>query len=114
MDTTCESVETFEPLLMSKRQDLLRELRAEGAELETADRTTDLDGCFHTMKRREQVFETLDLITRTICQVDAALRAMADGSYGLCISCRTPIARSRLDSVPWTTYCLHCQTQLER
>jgi hypothetical protein len=33
---------------------------------------------------------------------------MDDGSYGLCESCHEPIAKARLEAIPYTRYCVQC------
>jgi len=42
-------------------------------------------------------------------EIAAALRRMASGTYGLCESCRAPIALPRLRAVPAARFCLACQ-----
>ena len=41
-------------------------------------------------------------------RVDAALRAIEDGSYGTCTNCGNPIARERLEAIPWSATCIDC------
>lgn len=41
--------------------------------------------------------------------VEEALVRMDLGEYGYCLECGDPIAKNRLQSVPWTPYCLGCQ-----
>lgn len=43
-----------------------------------------------------------------IPQIRAALRRIADGSYGSCVRCAEPIAEERLDVLPWTPFCRSC------
>jgi DnaK suppressor protein len=45
--------------------------------------------------------------------VDGALGRMEDGSYGRCLNCHREINYKRLESVPWTHYCIDCQTRIE-
>jgi DnaK suppressor protein len=45
-------------------------------------------------------------VQHTLQQVDAALRRIEDGSYGLCESCGKSIAPARLEAIPWTTRCI--------
>jgi RNA polymerase-binding transcription factor DksA len=45
-----------------------------------------------------------------IAQIRAALRRVADGSYGICARCGADIAEARLDSIPWTPHCRSCAT----
>lgn len=45
-----------------------------------------------------------------IGQIRAALRRIADGSYGICVRCGEEIAEARLDAIPWTPLCRKCAT----
>lgn len=51
-------------------------------------------------------------ITREIQElrdVDAALRRIVMGTYGVCIGCQETIARERLDAYPTAKRCVTCQ-----
>lgn len=39
-------------------------------------------------------------------RIEAALTAIADGTYGICKTCNEPIPLERLDAVPDTLYCI--------
>jgi DnaK suppressor protein len=41
-------------------------------------------------------------------RVEAALKRVADGSYGLCRRCQKPIAEERLDFQPDALLCIEC------
>ncbi len=41
-------------------------------------------------------------------EVEAALRRVEDGSYGVCGGCRNAIPARRLQAVPWARYCVSC------
>jgi len=43
-----------------------------------------------------------------LAQIDAAMRRLAQGSYGTCESCGQPIPAARLAARPVTTTCLPC------
>ena len=47
-------------------------------------------------------------------RVDAALRALDDGTYGTCTSCGKPIARERLEAIPWSATCIDCARKTGR
>lgn len=47
-------------------------------------------------------------------QVGAALRRLADGSYGFCLDCGEPIDERRLLALPATPFCTPCQSVRER
>lgn len=46
--------------------------------------------------------------------VDAALRRIVMGTYGVCMRCGETIARERLDAYPAAKRCVSCQNEEER
>ncbi len=50
---------------------------------------------------------------KLIYEIDEALDRIADGTYGVCVTCEKPIARSRLKAVPHAKYCVQCQQKEE-
>ncbi|PKM98132.1 MAG: molecular chaperone DnaK [Elusimicrobia bacterium HGW-Elusimicrobia-3] len=40
--------------------------------------------------------------------VGAALRRIEDGTYGVCLACKQPIAVKRLEAMPETPLCVNC------
>lgn len=50
---------------------------------------------------RSQLLEHLD-------DVEAAVRRVANGTYGQCRTCRRPIAKARLEVLPAATECVGC------
>jgi RNA polymerase-binding protein DksA len=67
-----------------------------------------------------QVFEQQrDLALRDrsrldLSRVEAALRALDDGSYGTCTNCGQPIAPERLEAIPWVPMCIDCARKAGR
>ena len=49
-----------------------------------------------------------------LAEVQAALRRLADGSYGRCADCDEPIGAQRLQAQPAALRCLACQEAAER
>lgn len=47
-------------------------------------------------------------------QIDAALKRMEDGTYGICLRCGKPIGEARLEAFPYVAYCIECQSIIER
>ncbi len=47
-------------------------------------------------------------------EIDAAIKRIKDGSYGICEITQEPIARDRLLAVPFTRYSANAQKELER
>jgi RNA polymerase-binding transcription factor DksA len=52
--------------------------------------------------------------TRQLSAVLAALRRVADGSYGWCLRCRVKIPAARLDTVPEAAMCNDCARYVEQ
>ena len=42
-------------------------------------------------------------------EIEDALGRLSKRSYGTCMDCGRPVARKRLEAVPWTRYCVACQ-----
>ena len=75
---------------------------------------------FHTMQLAQlsapgdstQAFDrhSLEAASRqALTVIAAALRAMAEGRYGICGSCGQPIPMERLEARPEAAFCLRCQ-----
>ncbi len=46
--------------------------------------------------------------------VEAALRKIDEGTFGLCGTCGKPIAPERLEALPWATDCINCHAAKRR
>jgi RNA polymerase-binding protein DksA len=46
---------------------------------------------------------------QTLDEIDAALKRIDDGTYGICEVCGKPIGEERLRAIPWTRYCIDDQ-----
>ena len=49
-----------------------------------------------------------------LAEIDAALRRIEEGTYGICTNCGKPIPEERLEARPWATLCIDCQRERER
>ena len=45
--------------------------------------------------------------------IDAALKRLDQGEFGLCTECEEPIPRRRLNIMPWAAYCVPCQDRID-
>jgi RNA polymerase-binding protein DksA len=41
--------------------------------------------------------------------IEEALLRLEKGTYGICRDCGEPIARARLEAIPWTRVCITCK-----
>ena len=49
-----------------------------------------------------------------LARIDAALKRIEDGTYGICENCGKPINIERLEAMPWATLCIDCKRLAER
>jgi len=47
-------------------------------------------------------------------RVDDALAAIRGGTYGICKSCGEPIAKERLEALPYAPMCVDCQRRRDK
>ena len=51
--------------------------------------------------------------SRLIKKIKSSLKAIDDGTYGICQDCEEPIAIERLKARPVTSYCIACKSRRE-
>jgi RNA polymerase-binding transcription factor DksA len=54
-------------------------------------------------------FSVLELTSRTVQNLELALRRQATGELGLCADCGAAISKARLHAMPFAALCLDCQ-----
>lgn len=97
--------------LLEMREDLNRSVRRQG-EIETTDNGDSVDQAQLSIEK-ELLFELSDNERVTLDQIEAALRKIDKGTYGLCESCQKAIAKPRLEALPFARYCIQCQSSSE-
>ncbi len=51
---------------------------------------------------------------QSLYEISDALKKIEDGTYGICESCKTLIAKNRLKAVPYARMCVKCQEKKEK
>jgi len=51
---------------------------------------------------------------RIVMDIDAALKRIDEGTYGVCQMCGKPITKSRLKAIPYARYSKKCQEKMEK
>jgi len=98
-------------VLREKQRELLSDIARledevrETGEPEVRDTTDDATA----QQGSGEALEEITLESKTLEQVEDALKRVADGTYGKCVVCGRPIAPARLAAIPWTPYCLEHQ-----
>ncbi len=62
---------------------------------------------------RELDYTLEDNAEAVLGQIEAALRRIEAGAYGICERCGRPIDPARLEARPWAALCIECQRREE-
>jgi RNA polymerase-binding protein DksA len=114
----------FEQRLLAERQKILKEMgHLENTVLKVNQRDSagDLSGySFHMADvgtdamEREKAFMFASNEGALLKEIDEALRKVYGGEFGTCENCGRPIARARLEAMPYARLCLSCKEREER
>jgi DnaK suppressor protein len=63
---------------------------------------------------REKNLSVLQSLEASLHEVNAALRKVDEGTYGICERCGNPIPEKRLRALPEATHDVNCQAIIER
>ena len=63
--------------------------------------------------QRDLVFEQTDNERHLLDEVEAALRRIEKGTYGVCEANGEKILAARLRVMPYARYCINCQSRFE-
>ena len=102
-------IEPQESKLNKRRTAILKTLRYVQSEQRTLDENKDLMDIAAYVSRCELLGSLTDGYTNEIVRINAALKRITEGEYGLCIGCRERIDVHRLEMVPEATWCSRCQ-----
>ena len=104
-----KQIDYLKAALQNRRSELARAIRSQSTQLIVSEVEHDSLDRMQSIYRREETVTFLNALTRTLADVDAALMAMNEGSYGTCLECGEPIASRRLQAIPWASHCVRCQ-----
>jgi len=90
----------------------LRRLDQEAQSLDAEATQDSADRCVISLSK-ESLFERSSQRRTVLRLIEAALKRIADGSFGICVWCGDEIQDQRLQALPWTQFCLRCQGELE-
>jgi DnaK suppressor protein len=107
--------------LLARRADLGAKLAGELADLrdfKAADSTGDsADVAFETCSD-EMSSQFAEQDARELRQIERSLARLAQGAYGICEggceNCRKRIPLARLNALPFTTFCINCEREMEK
>jgi len=121
---TKAELQMFRQMLLEKRRDLLGDMSGIEAEALRKDRQ-ESSGDLSTLPTHpadvgtdnyEQEF-TLGLLESErmlLDKIDAALKRIDEGTFGICLGTGKPIRKARLRARPWSRYCIEYARMLEK
>lgn len=63
---------------------------------------------------RERRLALISRMEEHVNQIEAALKRMDEGTYGVCSNCGKSISAERMEALPYATLCVECQKLQER
>ena len=95
--------------LLTDRAELVKDAREETSNysMHMADAATDSFD-------RDFALSHLSADQDLLYEIDEAIKRIENGTYGLCEMTGKPIARLRLEAIPWTRFCMSAELQLEK
>jgi DnaK suppressor protein len=102
--------------LLTRRDHLRKKLTEELANLRemVADSTGDSADAAFDAGSDEMSSQLAEFDSRELTQIERALVRLKQGTYGLCEMCQKRIPIGRLNALPYTTYCIECQREMEQ
>jgi DnaK suppressor protein len=110
INVNTEELQKYKRLLVEKRRELLTASTSEGAVIPAAGR---VDGDHGDQANADAEAELEIQLHRTdgrlLRAIEEALGRISHRGYGVCESCKRPVAKARLKAVPWTRHCRDCK-----
>lgn len=112
-----EFIEKMQKKLVTERNEILESL---------AKKSEEFKSLVNTVESGDECDIASDAIDRTMLDslgqqdsnrlnlINNALSRIAQGKYGVCISCGKDIPIARLESLPWSGMCVDCKSKSER
>ena len=105
-------VKSLQKMLETKRQELTNKVSLrDGIVIERSSDTLDE---VQRAAERDWAISSLDRDWQTLKAIDSALDRINEGTYGICLRCDDDISPKRLMAIPWASYCISCQEQVDQ
>jgi DnaK suppressor protein len=118
-----KELESYREKLLNLKDDLtkqIQEITDESLRKSQQEASGDISAySMHLADRASDAYErdfNLGLVSaerKEIMEIDEALKRIDDNEYGFCQMCKKPIAKRRLDAIPYARYGTKCQKKIE-
>jgi DnaK suppressor protein len=123
MTITAKQQDVFRNRLNQERARIQGDLDSLDAEIATlgSDQQTEGGGAGNHLAddatdiaEQERDLALIGTLRERMRDVDRALERLDAGTYGICEGCGQPIVPERLEARPFATFCVQCQSQVDR
>ena len=99
-------------VLIARRTDLRAKLLGDLDSLHSREGRDSADEAFDA-GNEEVNCQLAELESDELSQIERALEKLKKGTYGTCESCKKKIPVGRLHALPYSTFCIACQKEME-
>ena len=111
-----DQIERMREVLIKRRDALRKALAGDLSSLkELNDHTTgdEVDAALDAAQN-EISSQLAEVESRELANIENALERIREGQFGMCEGCGNNIRVARLQALPYATYCIECQRELEK
>jgi len=114
MSLSKDSKNKFRKMLVDLRQQVLDQVKDKFESTREGSELGDLGDNATRDLAAEYAYLFSDRLRKRLLLIDEALEAMTRGVYGLCEDCDQRINEKRLMLMPFTRWCVRCQSKREK
>ena len=114
MSLSKPSKNRFRKLLLDMRQQVLDQVKTKFESTREGGELGDLGDNATRDLAAEYAYLFSDRLRKRLLLIDEALEALTRGDYGLCEDCEERISEKRLMLMPFTRWCVRCQSKREK
>lgn len=116
MALTPAQVEHYRQILLARREELASGTARAEVEVYDQDELVQMDPADKAVadSAKDDLLNEAGRESEALVQIEAALRHIDEGTYGICEQCGREIPVSRLDAVPWALLCVRDQEIADR
>lgn len=114
MSLSKDSKNRFRKMLLDLRQQVLDQVKDKFESTREGSELGDLGDNATRDLAAEYAYLFSDRLRKRLLLIDEALEALTRGDYGLCEDCEERINEKRLMLMPFTRWCVRCQSKREK
>ena len=111
-----DAIQNMKDVLVKRRDALRKALAGDLSMLKDLRESTggdEVDAALDAAQN-ELSSQLAEVESRELAHIENALARMREGHYGKCEGCASNIPLARLQALPYATFCIDCQRELEK